>query len=219
MITFLLVSNIALWITVLFLAFLLLGAVRVAGLLNWRVDELHAITPRSTGRAGLSPGTKAPDFTLPDVAGTNRPLLAYAGRKVLLVFTQAGCGPCHAIVPELNRLQRRGELQVVAVSNGDPAGARQWVAKTGATFPVLVQEQFDLSKRYRVFATPFAFLIDEKGIIASKGIVSNRRYIGYVLAAVRGAESEGHAGGATDGSEGGEPQGPVSISSAEASHV
>jgi hypothetical protein len=32
-----------------------------------------------------------------------------------------------------------------------------------------------------VFATPFAFLIDEQGTIASTGIVGSAQYLGYVL--------------------------------------
>jgi methylamine dehydrogenase accessory protein MauD len=219
MITFLLMSNIILWIAVLFLSFLMLGALRVVGLLNWRIDELLAITPRYTGRAGLTPGIKAPEFTLPDAAGAAVSLRAHAGRKVLLVFTQTGCGPCHAIVPELNRLQRQGELEVTAVNNGDASSARQWIAETGATFPVLVQENFSLSRRYQVFATPFAFVIDERGTIASKGIVSNRQYLGYVLAGGRRAESDRPAGGETDVSASREPEESVSFSTTEVSHA
>jgi methylamine dehydrogenase accessory protein MauD len=199
MVTLLLISNMVLWIALLFLGFVVLGALRVVGLLNWHIAELLAITPRYTGRAGLTPGTKAPAFTLPDTTGNDISLHSYAGRKVLLVFAQAGCGPCHAIVPELNRIQRRGELQVVVVNNGDPTAVQRWNAQTGAAFPVLVQERFDLSKRYQVFASPFAFVIDEQGFIASKGIVSDQQYLRYVLGGVGGAGSNGHAGGATDG--------------------
>jgi hypothetical protein len=32
-----------------------------------------------------------------------------------------------------------------------------------------------------VFATPFAFLIDGHGVIASKGIVGSKAHLGYVL--------------------------------------
>jgi hypothetical protein len=44
-----------------------------------------------------------------------------------------------------------------------------------------MQERFSLSKRYEVFATPFAFLIDERGMIAARGIVSTKQYLGFVL--------------------------------------
>ena len=64
-----LISFIALWLVALSLGFLLLGALRALGLLRWRLEQLEAITPTRVGRGGLRPGKKAPDFSLPAVAG------------------------------------------------------------------------------------------------------------------------------------------------------
>src|SRR5262245_37876978 len=109
----LIVSNVVLWLVVLLLGFLLLGTLRALGLLSWRMEQLQATAPVRVGRGGLKVGKKAPDFTLPSAVGGERALHEFAGRKVLLVFTQSGCGPCQAVVPELNRVQDRGEHQVV----------------------------------------------------------------------------------------------------------
>src|SRR5437764_8389333 len=110
---FWLASNIALWALGLFLGFLLLGTLRILGLSRWRLEQLEATTPSRLGRNGLKPGKKAPDFTLPSVTGAEVALSGLAGRKVLLVFVQPGCGPCRLITPELNRLHGNGEVQVV----------------------------------------------------------------------------------------------------------
>jgi methylamine dehydrogenase accessory protein MauD len=187
----LMISYAALWLAVLAVGFLLLGALRAQALLRWRLDQLEATAPRRVGRSGLRPGRTAPDFTLPGVAGPDVALHDFAGRRVFLVFTQSGCGPCHAILPELNRLQGRGEVEVLVVNAGDPAEARRWAAEARARFPVLVQEQFSVSKRYEAFATPFAFLIDERGVIRSKGIINNREHIDFVLSRAREAGREG----------------------------
>src|SRR6516162_8418784 len=88
---FVLVSVAILWVTVFSLAFLLLGTLRSLGPLSWRLDQLEATTPRRLGRDGLKPGKKAPDFTLPSANGKEISLHDFAGRKVLLVFTQSGC--------------------------------------------------------------------------------------------------------------------------------
>src|SRR5205823_2648487 len=161
-----LVSIVVLWIVVLFLGFLLLGTLRSLGLLGWRLEQLEATTPKRLGRDGLKPGKRAPDFTLPSASGREVSLNEFAGRRVLLVFTQSGCSPCKKIVPELNRLGPAE--QVLVVNNGDLEATRQWRAEVGARFPVLAQTQFSISKKYEVFATPFAFLIDAKGVIVSK---------------------------------------------------
>lgn len=177
----LLASVIVLSVMVLGLGFLVLGALRALGLVNWRLDQLELTRPSRLGRDGLKAGKKAPDFTLPSASGGEISLHDFAGRKVLLVFTQSGCGPCHEMAPEFNRVQAKGEHQVLVVNNGEPDETRQWVAEIDARFPVLMQEKFSLSKRYEIFATPFAFLIDERGVIASSGIVGSAQYLGFVL--------------------------------------
>ena len=188
---FLLIENLALWVVVLFLGFLLLGALRTVALLRWQVAQLEATTPSRVGRSGLRPGKKAPGFTLSSIAGGEVGLEQYAGRKLLLVFMQPGCGPCHGIVPELNRLHDAGEVQVLVIHNGDKETVRKWVNQLRPHFPVAVQERFNLSKRYEVFATPFTFLIDERGVISSRGIVSTRQFLGFVLAGAGHDEEEG----------------------------
>jgi hypothetical protein len=146
---FLLTSSLVLWVVVLLLGFLLLGTLRALGLLSWRLEQLEATTPKRLGRDGLRPGKRAPDFTLPSVEGKEISLHDFAGRKVLLVFTQSGCSPCKTVVPDLNRLER-GDTQVLVVKNGDLEGTRLWSAEVGARFPVLAQDKFTISKKYEV---------------------------------------------------------------------
>jgi methylamine dehydrogenase accessory protein MauD len=207
------------WLAILAIGFLLLGTLRALGVLTWRLDQLEATTPRRVGRDGLTPGAKAPDFTLPSVAGKEVSLSDFAGREVLLVFVQPGCGPCHAVAPEFNRLaSRRRDVQILAINNGSPEDVRGWAAETNARFPVLVQQGLSVSKRYEVFATPFAFLIDEAGLVRSKGLVNNKNHLGYILAAGedKATKHTGKSGG--NGRERGEFQETVS-SSKEVSHV
>src|SRR5262245_17358329 len=175
MTTTLLIVNFALFSSVLGLAFLVLGALRALGILNWRLDQMEAMRPSRIGREGLKVGRKAPDFTLPSANGGVASLADFAGRKLLLGFAPSGCGPCMEIVPELNRLHERDQHQVLVINNGDPEATRQWVAETKARFPVLAQEEFSVSKRYEIFVTPFAFLIDERGVISSKGIAGSKQ--------------------------------------------
>jgi peroxiredoxin len=221
-------SQILLWATVLLLGFLLLGTLRSLALLRWRLEQLEATTPRKLGRSGLKPGKKAPDFSLPSVAGPEVSLHDFTGRKVLLVFTQAGCRPCQTILAELNRLVGRigypsgvnGDLQVVVVNKGDRESARHLAAETAARFPVLVQDGLDLSRWYEAFATPFAFVIDEKGIVLSRGIVANKQHIGHVLSGAGGATHEAvdHEPREPGGTESEEPH-SRSSSQAEVHHV
>ena len=225
---FFFVSNIVLWLLVFFLGFLLLGALRALGLLRWRLEQLEATMPSRLGRSGLKPGKKAPDFTLPNVAGGEVALHDFAGRTVLLVFTQSGCGPCEQIMPELNRLVGRignlsysgRDLQVLVVDKGDAEATRKRAAELCLRFPVLIQDGLEISKKYEAFATPFAFLIDEKGVVASRGIISNKQQIGYVLSGAGGAKN-GHVQSESAGIEIAESEESLShfIPSKEVDHV
>jgi methylamine dehydrogenase accessory protein MauD len=199
---FWMISSMLLWLLVLGLSFLLLGALRALGLLRWRLEQLEATTPNRLGRSGLKPGKRAPAFTLAAVAGGEISLHEFAGRKVLLVFMQPGCGPCHAVTPELNRLQDAGEVQIVVVQNGDLETARKWADEHRPRFPVAVQERLSLSKRFEAFATPFAFLIDERGVIASRGIASTKQYLGYILSRAGGKPEDALVEDAASGADG-----------------
>jgi methylamine dehydrogenase accessory protein MauD len=189
--SFFLATYVLLWLVVLVLGFLLLGTLRMVGLLKWRLMQLESTTPSRVGRNGLKPGKKAPDFALPAIDGKEVSLHDFAGRKVLLVFTQSGCGPCHELMPELIAMGG-GEVQVVVVNKGDREATRAWAAEAGARFPVLVQQGQDLSRKYEAFATPFAFQIDERGVVASSGIVLNKEHLGYVLSGAGKHLSQAH---------------------------
>jgi methylamine dehydrogenase accessory protein MauD len=212
-------THVGLWFLVLFVGFLLLGTLRSLGLLRWRLEQLEATTPSRLGRSGLKIGKKAPEFTLPSVVGGDIALHAFAGRKVLLVFTQSGCGPCQDIMPELNQVGRRG-LQVLVVNRGNVESTRAWAAELKAHFPMLVEDGLELSRKYEVLATPFAFLIDEKGVIASKGIISSKPHIGYLLSGAASAKN-GHVEYESSSAERAESAKSVShpISQREIDHV
>jgi len=119
-------------------------------------------------RSGLATGTPAPDFRLPRLGGGEISLAELRGRRVLLVFSDVNCGPCDQLAPRLEALARETpSVQVVIVSRGDEEANRVKAAQHGLTFPVALQKQWEVSKLYAMFATPIAYLIDEKGSIAA----------------------------------------------------
>lgn len=161
------------------LAFLLVGAFRALRVWGWRLEQVEVAL---SGRLGLAPGTKAPGFTLRCVQGARVAVKSFAGHRVLLVFTKIDSHPWQQLLPELNRLQQRGKLQVLLTETGGPEAAKKLAGEGQAAFPVLVQETRNLAKRCHVPAMPFAFLIDEQGVIRAKGIVSKRQHLDFLLA-------------------------------------
>ena len=212
-----LISYFILWAIVLGSVFLLVGTLRSLGLLQWKFDELIATRPVRKGREGLDPGKKAPDFTLPSTADSEISLSDYSGREVLLVFTQAGCGPCHEIAPELNRLQESGTHQILVVNHGEHNETLAWADEIDARFPIVTQSEWETSKKYQVFATPYAFIVDEEGTIAAKGMASTPQYLRYLFdaAAKRNAVDQE----ATESDSTVERGSSISVSPKEMTHV
>jgi peroxiredoxin len=118
-------------------------------------------------RSGLKAGAVAPEFRLPRIDGGELTLSELRGRRVLLVFSDPECGPCAELAPRLEVLHlRRRDLQVVVVSRRGIDANRAKAAKLGLSLPIVVQQQWEISREYGMFATPIGYLIDEQGIIA-----------------------------------------------------
>ncbi|HBY64184.1 MAG TPA: hypothetical protein DEH78_30550 [Solibacterales bacterium] len=111
-------------------------------------------------RNGLPAGAPAPEFTLPSLDGTEFSLRHWFGRRILLVFSDPGCGPCQALAPKLEAIHRRARnLEVLMVSRGDAEVNRAKAREQQLSFPIVLQKHWEISKAYGMFATPIAFLI------------------------------------------------------------
>jgi len=129
----------------------------------------HSLARSKLKRDGLKAGTQAPNFRLPRVDGRgDLSLDELRGRRILLVFSSPHCGPCNTLAPQLEGFHRKHpELEVVMVSRGEPGENRAKVKEYRLTFPVLLQQQWEISRQYAMFATPVGYLIDETGSIAA----------------------------------------------------
>lgn len=128
-----------------------------------------SIADSKINRNGLPRGTVAPDFRLPTTYGAELALAEFRGTRVLLVFSDPHCGPCSALAPQLEQLHRSltDDVQVLMISRGDAEVNLAKIKELNLTFPVVLQQQWETSRDYGMFATPIAYLIDEKGVVAA----------------------------------------------------
>ena len=140
-------------------------------------------------RNGLKAGTVAPDFKLPRLDGNGDLSLSdFRGRQVLLVFSSPTCGPCLILAPQLEKFHRgHPKLEILMVSKGEPKENRAKVKEHGLTFPIVLQQQWEISRRYAMFATPIAYLIDDAGVIANEVAVGMEPILALLTAASRQA--------------------------------
>lgn len=149
------------------------------GRLLLRLDELEATatggSPRSADVAaapasGLPVGTSAPTFNLPGLHGETVTLeaLRAAGKPVVLVFSDPGCGPCNALLPEIGRWQQQHEaaMTITVVTGGALEANRTKSTEHGLT-QVLLQQDREVAQAYQAQGTPTAVLVRSDGTIGS----------------------------------------------------
>ncbi len=114
------------------IGWLLLAIMQQQGRLLLRIEALEArltavgsIPPApAVDQPGLPVGTVSPAFALSGLYGETLTLeaLKAASKPMVLLFSDPGCGPCTALMPEVGRWQREymGKLTLAVISRGTP---------------------------------------------------------------------------------------------------
>jgi peroxiredoxin len=116
------------------------------------------------------PGSPAPRFELAYAHQGRASLdsMLARGAAVALVFVDAACGPCRALLGSLARWQETfgEELSIAVISKGARDANRALCLETGLP-DVLLQEDSEVSRAYGVLPTPSAVLVAADGTLAS----------------------------------------------------
>lgn len=118
-------------------------------------------------------GSLVSDFSLSTARGkhySSRP--TRSNGLLLIVLFRSGCETCHYSAPFLQRFhtlyaETSGErFQIWGVSQDDEEESADFTAEHGLTFPILLDEQLQVSEDYGVVSVPDLYLLD-----SSKNIV------------------------------------------------
>ena len=158
---------------------LLLNLLRQNGRLLTRIEALEGAleaggvampSPNGVPHAGLPVGDEAPAFSLRGLYGETITLdsMRSSGKSVMLLFTDPGCGPCTALLPEIRRWQRdhSEELTISLVSRGSLEANRAKATEHGLR-DVLLQKDWEVCEAYQVVGTPSAVLVGPEGKVNS----------------------------------------------------
>lgn len=157
------------------IGWVLLHVLQQQGRLLVRIEALEAQLAahglaQQADTAGLSLGSNAPAFTLPGLNGERFTLeaLRAAGKPVVLVFSDPGCGPCTALLPEIGRWQREYAKRVTLalISRGDQESNRNKASEHGIA-TILLQQDHEVAEAYQAHGTPTAVLVRPDGTIGS----------------------------------------------------
>lgn len=130
------------------------------------------------GIAKSKTSRSAPDFSVRDIHGNRVHLEDFKGKVIFLNFWATWCEPCKEELPSMQRLyesmkNKNFEILAVSIDRGNEDRVRKYVKEYNLTFPVLLDPDQKIRKKYFVLGLPTSYLIDAKGTL--KGFVSGAR--------------------------------------------
>jgi peroxiredoxin len=127
---------------------------------------LAALLAGMSAAADIDKGA-APDFTLKSSSGENLRLSEFRGEVVMINFWASWCGPCRQEMPLLDELYSQYKpmgFTILGVNvEENSAQAKQMLKENPVNFPVLFDNQSEVSKLYNVVAMPSTVLVDRDG--------------------------------------------------------
>ena len=160
--------------------------------LETTLAEGGSVAPSQNGTTlnqaeGLPVGSEVPEFGLSGLHGETLTLeaLRSSGKTVMMLFTDPGCGPCNAMLPDVGRWQEEHakKLTLALVSRGEVEENRSKASEHGLK-NVLLQKDWEVSESFEVRGTPSAVLIGPEGKIVSPvagGVEGIRALLSYAV--------------------------------------
>lgn len=140
------------------------------------MDEMQAIKQQEEAMAQpLTAGRPAPTFNLPNQNEQQVSLTDYAGKNVLLVFSQVGCSYCDSYYPELKTFtDQNPDTEVVVLQFGSTAEEnRAFMASTGLSATTFLTPTPEVLASYKIVKTPTSVLLGKDGqVLGSENIIT-----------------------------------------------
>lgn len=117
---------------------------------------------------------KAPDFKLKGEDGKFYQLSDFKGKVVIINFWATWCPPCRYEMPAMERawkkLKGKGVV-LLAINVGENENAIfEFTGKYPVTFPLLMDQQAEVVKKYKVSGLPTTYIITPEGMVTHRAM-------------------------------------------------
>jgi thiol-disulfide isomerase/thioredoxin len=150
----------------------------VAVLLILALAACSGSRPEQVG--GITQGIKAREFSLQSLDGEEVSLSDLNGQVVLVNFWASWCEPCRDEIPDLEAAYQKYHdegFTILGINvQESPDTVKEFVARLGITYPVLLDVDGRVLKEYRSGGLPISLVLDRNGVIRA-------RQTGYLSAA------------------------------------
>ncbi len=149
-------------------------------------DKKHEDRASSHGDAHAVIGSPAPDFKLKDSDGKTHTLSEFKDKVVILEWTNHECpvvNRCHKSNLMANTLKEFKGKPVVWMAIDSShfcadkvEGIGKWSKSQNLAYPILLDPKGEVGRLYEAKTTPHMFVIDQKGVLAYSGAISDDPY-------------------------------------------
>ncbi|MBV8684964.1 MAG: methylamine dehydrogenase accessory protein MauD [Caulobacteraceae bacterium] len=176
--TFLIASQVLLWVLVLGLLVVVLALARQIGLLHERIAPVGALAVAG----GPEVGQPAPPMSLQTLDGSNLQLGAPSQSGRMILFVSSDCPVCKRLIPLAKSVAKAEQFDLVFAGDAPSADLRALVGRYDLEAYPFVNSR-ELGMAFQVAKLPYAVLLDEAGRIAAKGLVNTREHLESLVTA------------------------------------
>lgn len=168
-------------LVVLVLVVAVIALARQIGILHTRLAPAGALMTT----AGPKVGQQAPVMQLTDIHGKSVTVGGTHKKSKMIMFVSPSCPICKDLVPMAVSMAKTEKLDLVFGSDGGQTDKHlDYISRMKiGNYPYIVS--MELGMKFEVGKLPYAVLLDEKGVLRSKGLVNSREHLESLVNAMQ----------------------------------